>query len=357
MGRHELRLPSDRITVRRMSERAKARFRTAQSDGVLPTDEMEAVLETNDVSKLPPEIEGTVGRLAEYCDGDVGEALWRSWFAFNFNHLFRDASRTNLADLIFDVDDLETDALVPLFNTESVNHRRERRQAVNVRRGGRNDRPLLERSQEFEAMIEFVGRTVAIQYGITNDDDTADGAPFFSDESVRKILDFVDDYAWVYHDEYDHRMPVSSETPLDGFLYLLYTLDEGSVVPKYVGIAKREREWSGNLNDNIANAHQDSKRGRWGDGYNNHVGGLSLACFRTPEERDPKPKYVRWMNDLFLTVDGTPQTVDGRPILRNEVYIDVSPWFDHDVERSETNAIKLAYNQFPEELLNDRHTG
>lgn len=355
MSPSKLRLSEEQITIEQMTKRNQVEFKRAHSGGVLPTQRLEAALSHNDVDKLPQSIQPKVRALAKHCGGDVGQALWEAGFVMNFNHLFEGKDRTNLFDLLFDTGDINKELLIPLFETERIDYQGEQRYAVNVRQGGKNNRLLLQRSQKFETMIEYIGQTITIQYAIANEDTTADNNPFFDEETLQQIIDFTDGYAWVYHDEYAHRIPVSTETPLDGFLYLMYRFGADSLFPKYIGIARREVEWSGNLNNNIAGVHQDSKRGRWGDSYNNHIGGLSLACFQTPDNREPKRKYIRWMQDLFLTDNGQPRMVERKPLLQNQIYIDVLPWLDHNVEQSEQNLIKVAYSQFPDEILNDIH--
>lgn len=147
----------------------------------------------------------------------------------------------------------------------------------------------------------------------------------------------------------------------EGLLYVMYQLaDDGSdispadVIPRYIGKAEvygKKRELSSNFVE-IAN-ERDATRSfaRWGDGDYWHVGELSMAIHGDDERK------VHWADALFEP---------GTRRLREPTYLWVRAW-NPDADLSpygipaflaevEPQLIGLAYDAFPERLLNKEGT-
>jgi hypothetical protein len=111
-------------------------------------------------------------------------------------------------------------------------------QRVEYKRYGNDDRRILKRSAEMDALIREEGRRVLNDWYTTDD---------------------------TYH----------------GLIYLMYWLDDDGVVPLYVGKAGKYGRDGERLSANIKTLKRNStgKFARWGDGHDYHVGDLSAAIF------------------------------------------------------------------------------
>jgi hypothetical protein len=194
----------------------------------------------------------------------------------------------------------------PLFETNSD-------EIVQTKPYGKNDRPILNRSREMEETVFTEGRKV------------------------------IDDYQ-------------TSDDTYEGLIYLMYRIDDGDVVPLYVGKAgkygKGDKNLSANL-DGLRN-HNTSKFARWGDGYYYHIGDLSAAVL--DHDKEPPNKYEKWAKHLFE---------HGRK-LQEPVYFWTKSWrhsdtglyydFEVSLEHLEYQLIGMASELYPDELLNREGT-
>jgi len=205
---------------------------------------------------------------------------------------------------------VDTGDPVPLFETDEEG-------VVQVKAHGQDDRPILERSQEMEELLATEGRKVVEDW--QHDDDT-----------------------------------------YEGVIYLMYTLDGETVVPRYVGKAGKYGRDDERLSANLKNVRTNrSKFARWGDGYAYHLGELSAALLDHHDDSsvnrddDPRGKYQAWADALF---EGDSRT------LREPVYFWVRAWreddtgpfygFETSLEALEYYLIDLASDLYPEYVLN-----
>jgi len=131
-------------------------------------------------------------------------------------------------------------------------------------------------------------------------------------------------------------------------------ISSADVVPRYIGKAEvygKKRELSSNFVE-IANERNATRSfARWGDGDYWHVGELSMAIHGDDERK------VHWADALFEP---------GTRRLRNPTYLWVRAWNpDADLgpygvpallAEVEPQLIGLAYDAFPEQLLNKEGT-
>ena len=152
------------------------------------------------------------------------------------------------------------DQSVPLFD---VNQER-----VTVMPYGRDNRLILKRSNEMEALMRGLGRQLISQHAQSN----------------------------VTH---------------DGILYMMLARENHKIKPRYIGKAEIFGKGDGNLSANISDlATGHGKFGRWGYNYAYHLGDLSaVTCYGHPSGKSTK-KYTAWRDKLFNLNDGhvTPKT-------------------------------------------------
>jgi hypothetical protein len=198
---------------------------------------------------------------------------------------------------------IDTENPIPLFETDDS-------QVVQYKNYGKDDRRILKRSERMEERVRSEGRKVI------NDWETAD-------------------------DTYD------------GLIYLMYWLDEGDVVPLYVGKAGKYGRDGEGLSANLQGLRGTStgKFARWGDGHYYHIGNLSAIVF--DHDKNQKQKYEKWADRLFE---------EGRQ-LRQPTYFWAKAWREDDVglyhdfeetlEKLEYQIIGLISDLYPDLLLND----
>ena len=177
---------------------------------------------------------------------------------------------------------------------------------------GRDQRPLLTRSREMEAMVI---------------------------ETVERIL---------------------STPSAEGMIYMMHRLDqEGRVVPLYIGKAGRYGRSGALISANIASIRTNGgKFARWGTNYAYHVGDLSAAVLPGHAPGKVVAKYQRWATRLF---ENAPSP---RPVQRFPVRFWCADW--HPEMKGiwpEFGACPLAFMEylligvagllFPADLLND----
>jgi hypothetical protein len=198
---------------------------------------------------------------------------------------------------------IDTEDPIPLFETDN-------NQVAQYKNYGKDDRRILKRSERMEERVRNEGRKVI------NDWETAD-------------------------DTYD------------GLIYLMYWLDEGDIVPLYVGKAGKYGRDGEGLSANLQGLQGAStgKFARWGDGHYYHIGNLSAIVF--DHDKNQKQKYKKWANRLFE---------EGKQ-LRQPTYFWAKAWRQDDVglyhdfevplEQLEYQIIGLVSDLYPGRLLND----
>ena len=88
-----------------------------------------------------------------------------------------------------------------------------------------------------------------------------------------------------------------------GLIYVMGIGERQAFTPLYVGKTER-RGTLHQVSHNIANIRGNSGTvARWGYGLDYHMGDLSHALFGFEAYRKPTPKYQRWAEVLFTSVD------------------------------------------------------
>jgi len=181
---------------------------------------------------------------------------------------------------------------------------------VEYKHYGKDDRRILKRSEKIEDLVRKEGRKV------------------------------INDWS-------------TSDDTYDGLIYLMYWLDEGDVIPLYVGKAGKYGRDGEGLSANLRGLRGSStgKFARWGDGHYYHIGNLSTIIF--DHDKNQKQKYEKWADQLF----------EERRQLRQQTYFWAKAWREEDVglyhdfevplEQLEYQIIGLVSDLYPEQLLND----
>ena len=113
---------------------------------------------------------------------------------------------------------VDVDEHIPLFDTDD-------RGEVEIKRHGRDNRPILKRNPGMEALLQNEGQRI------------------------------IDDWK-------------TSDNTYEGLIYLMYTVDGGENVPLYIGKAGKYGRDGERLSANLRNIQTNrSKFARWGDGY------------------------------------------------------------------------------------------
>ncbi len=147
------------------------------------------------------------------------------------------------------------DECVPLFDVKNGQ--------VTIMQYGRNDRIVLKRSAEMDALMRSLGD--------------------------RMIQEFRD-----------------SRVVHDGILYMMLKCDAESVVPLYIGKAEIYGKGDKNLFANISDlVNGTDKFGRWGYNYAYHIGDLSAVTLAGHPENKKSAKYEAWRDGLFVLEDGS----------------------------------------------------
>jgi len=198
---------------------------------------------------------------------------------------------------------IDTESPCPLFQTdESL--------TVEYKHYGKDNRRILKRSGEMDSLIRAEGRKV------------------------------INDWS-------------TSDDTYDGLIYLMYWLNDGEVVPVYVGKAGKYGRDGEGLSANLRGLQGSStgKFARWGDGHYYHIGNLSAIIF--DHDKNQKQKYQKWADQLFE---------EGRQ-LRQQTYFWTKAWRKEDVglyhdfevplEQLEYQIIGLVSDLYPDWLLNN----
>lgn len=152
---------------------------------------------------------------------------------------------------------------------------------------------------------------------------------------------------------------LSIDTRNEGLLYMMHWLEEGRVIPLYIGRAGKYGKGAGNISANLLDIERDtSKFARWGSGYAYHIGDLSAAACPGHGSGKLQKKYHRWAQRLFLDAPAA------TPTLRRPVYFWATAWNPDSysiwpefgscsLSFQEYLLIGVAAQVFPHVLLND----
>lgn len=211
-----------------------------------------------------------------------------------------------------------------------------------------NERPVLQMHPEFRQQATRIGKAMSLQHAIYPDKRThevVDEVPYqFFPHEIKRVRDFLraNGTCWMcFDDAAEHsRIPISIQNGLKGCLYMMYTIDSGEMVPRYIGINSISTDDHESLGWGFRNMEKDSVMGRWGYQRGQHLGSLSRSVLDYYDES--KSKYDRWADELFW---------DGR-VLDDVAYVEMVPWYADDLHISEQNMIYMASEAYPDQLLN-----
>jgi hypothetical protein len=196
---------------------------------------------------------------------------------------------------------------IPLFSTDG--------KIVNTKLYGQNNRILLKRSDQMEALVI---------------------------EEVSKVLADFKQKTNIY----------------EGLIYMMYWLDGQQVIPLYIGKSEKYGKQGNNLSRNIQNISSNKYFFcRWGDNYAYHIGDLSAVVCPNHSILKINLKYKKWANRLFESYP-TPY-----PTLRRATYFWIHAWENGRVgiwkefgstslTALEYHLISVASTVFPDSLLN-----
>ena len=181
---------------------------------------------------------------------------------------------------------------------------------VEYKQYGQNDRRILKRSEAMESLLREEGRNVINDWSTTDD-------------------------------------------TYDGLIYFMYWLEDGQVVPLYIGKAGKYGRDDESLSSNLEDLRGNSTRkfARWGDAHFYHIGNLSAIIF--DHEKNQKQKYRNWVDRLF----------EEDRQLKQQTYFWTKAWDQTDVglyhdfevplEQLEYQVIGLASDIYDDRLLNE----
>jgi hypothetical protein len=145
----------------------------------------------------------------------------------------------------------------------------------------------------------------------------------------------------------------------EGLIYMMYRLQNGQIVPLYIGKSEKYGKKGGNLSVNIKRIERNKgKFCRWGYQHNYHIGDLSaIVCNGHPVEKQML-KYRKWAGRLFNNFP------TDTPCLKFPVYFWTTAWEKGGIgiweDFGSTNLTFLEYlligvasDLFPNDLLND----
>ena len=198
---------------------------------------------------------------------------------------------------------IDTASPIPLFETDE-------KLTVEYKHYGQNDRRILNRSAKMEERLRREGCKV------------------------------IDDWT-------------TTDDKYDGLIYLMYWIEDGDVVPLYVGKAGKYGRDGERLSANLEDLRGNSTRkfARWGDAHYYHIGNLSAILF--DHDKNQKQKYEKWADRLFES---------GRQ-LSQQTYFWTKAWSQEDIglyhdfevplEQLEYQIIGLTSDLYAGRLLNE----
>lgn len=207
---------------------------------------------------------------------------------------------------------------IPLFSTNE--------NIVNIKKYGKNDRLILQRSEEMENLVI---------------------------EEVSKVIQDFEAGTDIY----------------EGLIYTMYYREKSDdnrdlVVPLYIGKSEKFGKQGNNLSANIKGINNNGNKGyfcRWGDNYAYHIGDLSaVVCPNHPQKKIQR-KYQNWASLLFDNYPAEYPT--NTPRLKKDVFFCIHAWQkgsigifpefgDTTLTALEYQLISVAATLFPESLLN-----
>jgi len=178
---------------------------------------------------------------------------------------------------------------------------------VNKSEFGRNDRPVLQMSEQARNQVTRVGKAISVQYiSRTEIDpiDIVDEIPYnICTYDVQRIREFMDTHerAWVQFDSqnWKERIPISADGSTKGIIYMFYCMEDGEIVPRYIGVSKKDSRHKEGLSWAFKNCERESVLTRFGYGKGQHVGELSASIWPEEYSRDSEPRYDNWVDNLF----------------------------------------------------------
>lgn len=284
-----------------------------------------------DEGEIPPE---TFTEIVQNERDAVIRELWDRWMELLFNHRYFP---------------------IKLLQTKTTDINGVEAHVAQTETHGRFDRSVFKRHPRFENHMHDTGLTVCLEYALKSNKpphEVVKNIPFqlFPSE-IYRVREFVEKHGdvWITYDNRNwwERGPITTEYGMRGVTYFMYTINDGRIVPRYIGISRQHGVDSDELNWNFANSTSDSVYIRWGYGKGQHLGELSCAMWSDEYSWIPKPKYERWIDELF---------VNQSRLLRQPVYIEVLPWVEDNLLWAEENLVRAASILFRDELLNSEFT-
>jgi hypothetical protein len=198
---------------------------------------------------------------------------------------------------------INTENPVPLFKTSE-------NLTVDYKQYGQNDRRILNRSESMESRLREEGRKVINDWSTTDD-------------------------------------------TYDGLIYLMYWLEDGQVVPLYIGKAGKYGRDGESLSSNLEDLRGSSTRkfARWGDAHFYHVGNLSAIIF--DHEKNQKQKYRNWVDRLFEEDHQLKQQTYYWTKAWNQADVGLYHDFEVPLEQLEYQLIGSASDIYEDRLLNE----
>lgn len=198
---------------------------------------------------------------------------------------------------------INTENHVPLFKTSE-------NLTVDYKEYGQNDRRILKRSEEMESHLREEGRKVINDWSTTDD-------------------------------------------TYDGLIYIMYWLQDGQVVPLYIGKAGKYGRDDESLSSNLEDLRGSSTRkfARWGDAHFYHIGNLSAIVF--DHKKNQKQKYQNWADLLFEKDRQLKQQTYFWTKAWNQADVGLYHDFEIPLEQLEYQLIGLASDIYEDRLLNE----
>jgi hypothetical protein len=166
---------------------------------------------------------------------------------------------------------------------------------------------VLQISEEARNQVTRAGKAITLQYIASteaNPVDIADEIPYkICTYDIQRIREFMDTHerAWVQFDSQNwrERIPISADGSTGGIIYMFYCIEDGEIVPRYIGVSKKDSRENEGLSSPFKNCEQESELTRFGYGRGQHVGELSASIWPEEYSRDSEPRYDNWVDNLF----------------------------------------------------------
>jgi len=145
----------------------------------------------------------------------------------------------------------------------------------------------------------------------------------------------------------------------EGLIYLMFWKQDNRAVPLYIGKSEKFGKRGRNLSENIRDINRNKgKFCRWGYNYAYHIGDLSAVVCEGHLKDKINPKYQKWAKTIFKSFPSK------TPELKRPVYFWITAWEKGNIgpwkEFGETSLTFLEYLLiglcsclFPEIILNE----